>query len=133
LRPENFVLFNRSDRSKDGYYVIPGGVNHVFSFQIFPRRHSNITMSLSKMDPPAQQFSVHVWLSRRPLDKILFEDNPSLNPVKLTLIPKSVVLWDFGMPDLDLGNLTLDPMLTYYVNVRNMQSAENAYQLLLPR
>jgi hypothetical protein len=133
VHSDNFVLFNRPDRSKDDRYAIPGGVNHVFSFQILPRKHSNITLALTQLEPPTQQFSVHAWLSRRPLDKILFENNPAMNPIKLTLVPKSIIIWDVQMTDLDPGALTLDPMLTYYVNVRNMQSGQNAYKLLLPR
>jgi hypothetical protein len=129
---DNYVLFERKDRSKDNFYTIPGGVNHVFRFQLNNSGRSNITASLAEVDPPTQEGSVHLWITRRPLDIPVFRDRV-YNPMALLLSPKIIQIWSDKTPDLEPGYLTLDPLITYYVNIRNMQTLQNAYRLILPR
>ncbi len=131
MAKENYVLFERRDRSKDGFYTIPGGVNHVFKFQLLAQQ-LNIAASMAEVDPPAQSGSLHLWITRRPLDIPVFRSN-IYNPLPLLLTPKIIQIWSDKIPDLDPGCLTLDPLITYYINIRNMQTLHNAYRLLLPR
>jgi hypothetical protein len=131
-RNNNYVLFDRNERVKDQCYNIPGGINHVFAFQIPKRRLSVLTVSALQLDPPVQISSLHLWFSKTPLDDILFTSVSSLNPMLITLREKTIELCDWRMTNMRLGPLMLNPTLVYYINIRNMQAAQNAYKLILP-
>ena len=132
LKSNNFVLFQPSDRQKDGIYCIPGGVIHVFAFQVIKSKIVTIATAIIDANSSNISFvensSLHMWFSKYPLDHFLFTAIDWMNPIHLSITSRIIRFSDKNTM-LQPTVMALDSDTVYYVNVKNMQASEKTYNL----
>lgn len=110
-----------------GQYVIPPGHIHVFPFEI--SMFSSVTLEMTHIFPNSQDFSIVAWITEKPLDGLVL--NQQVGHFKLIRRQTVFEIHDAFLKQEDDDRLFLQSGRTYYVNVKNLQNRQNAYELFL--
>lgn len=108
------------------YSILPGHI-HVFPFTV--PLLGQLTVGYGHILPNSQDFSIDGWISREPIDDRV------LGHFKLMRRRIDIQIFcSLLRADDDDTRIFLDSNRTYYVNIKNLQNARNAYELnfLLP-
>lgn len=120
------TVFAEEDRDPDGLYQIGSGHQHIFPFTVPFMGRQTILMKHALVN--SQDFSISVWFSEAPGDKVIFSMDDSWDIFTLSRGERSFDIWSHGDAPTPESK-QLDPGKTYYVNLHNLQNRPNGYQL----
>lgn len=123
------VITNISMDQQDsfGQYVILPGHIHVFSFQI--PMFGSVKLEMTHIFPNSQDFSICAWITEEPLDGMVLQQG--VGHFKLIRRQSLFEIHDEFLKGKDDDRLFLKSGRTYYVNVKDLQNRQNAYELFL--
>ena len=115
-------------RDSFGQYIIGPGETHVFPFTF--EFLGGLTIQSRHIQLNSQDFSLDLWVSGSPLDDLLL--TRGLGHIKLSRVHDDRLIRDELLkPSPDHEGLYLPSGITYYVNVKNLENRQNAYELNL--
>lgn len=108
------------------YQILPGHI-HVFPFQI--PMFGSIKLEMTHIYPNSQDFSICTWITEEPLDGMVLQQG--VGHFKLIRRQSIFEIYDSFLEGEDDDRLFLKSGRTYYVNVKDLQNRQNAYELFL--
>jgi hypothetical protein len=120
-------VFQPSERDSFGQYSIAANNTHVFAFQV--PMFGSMTITAHHILPNSQDFSIDIWLSRDILDGLVLGQGIGHFKAKRRA-EKFEIFSSFLRQDDHDDRLFLDTHEPYFVNVKNLQNRQNAYELI---
>lgn len=118
--PQNVHFVNYNEIDPNGYYSLKPGET-----LIFPWIHFDTTeISLVNTMENSQDFSIQAWLSRKPLDGVLFPFISYMNYIQVPSNGRSITITSKKGDDLFLESGD------YFLNVKNMDNEANSFRVL---
>jgi len=118
--------YSEEQRDSFGQYSIGPGATHIFEFKV--PFLSGLVVTSAHILPNSQDFSLDMWISQQPLDGLLLREGFG----HFKLIRRSVqhTIYDelLKSGDTDVREF-LASNTSCYLNVKNLQNRQNAYQL----
>lgn len=120
--------FQPDQRDSFGQYVILPGHIHIFPFTV--PMFGKVSLELTHILTNSQDFSICAWVSERPLDRMVLQQG--IGHFKLI---RRQTIFEINDQFLKQGDddhrLFLESGRTFYVNVKDLQNRQNAYELFL--
>lgn len=135
---QNYMLITENNRTEDNHYFLNPGGKHVHVFEIKPDTILDISLIHTHPFYLSQDNSILCWFSKEPFDVSLFY-RPPLDRIflkrqqidyffnqELTNVVDNCRLSKYNTNSIRFDTSVL-PVGKYYMNVENLQNAENSY------
>lgn len=122
---DNTWLLDYSEFSSDGYYDLKPGETLVFPWQVKPESYTETTITQTNLS--AQDHTVQAWLSRKPVDDVMFY--PMVNYMTNLVASRNGTVIDVYDTNDKNHLLKAQSGKQYFLNVKNLANEHNSFKL----